>query len=99
MSRLPDEKIAAARRLRAKGHSIREVGALAGIKGIGSIHTYTKGIQLPFGPLKRGPKPRVAFNACRELKAQGLSIRAIAKRIGCGPTAVHRTFKTGRSGA
>jgi DNA invertase Pin-like site-specific DNA recombinase len=95
---LPAEKIATARALRAKGHSISEVQALARISR-GRAHELTKGIQLPFGPLKRGPKPKVAFNVCKALRDQGLSLRAIAKRLGCAHSAVDRTLKTGKAAA
>jgi DNA invertase Pin-like site-specific DNA recombinase len=97
--RLPDETVATIRALRAKGHSITEVSALTKVKGRGTVHKHIAGIQLPFGPLKRGPKRKVAFNVCKALLDQGLSIRAIAKRVGCGSTTVHRTLKTGRSAA
>lgn len=97
--RLPGETIAKIKTLRAKGHSISEVSALTKVKGRGSIHKHTVGIKLPFGPLKRGPKPKIAFNVCKALKDQGLSIRAIAKQLGCGSTAVHRTLKTGKAAA
>ena len=96
--RIPDEKIAVARALRAKGHSISEVQALARISR-GRAHEFTKGIQLPFGPLKRGPKKQIAFNVCKALKDQGLTYRAIAARLGCGVGSVHRTLKTGKSAA
>lgn len=99
MSRLPDEKIATARALRAKGHSIREVGALAGIAGLGSIHAYVKGIQPPFGPLKPGRKKKIAFNVCKALQDQGLNYRQIAQLIGCAHSAVYNTLKTGKSAA
>lgn len=99
MRRLPDETIANIKALRAKGHSISEVSALTKVKGRGTIHRHTQGIQLPFGPLKRGPKPKVAFNVCKALRDQGLSLRAIAKRLGCAHSAVDRTLKTGKSAA
>lgn len=98
-ARLPDEKIAAVKALRAKGHSLREVGALSGVKGMQTLHVLTAGISLPFGPLKRGPKKKIAFNVCKALHDQGHSIRAIAKQLGCGSTAVHRTLKTGKAAA
>ena len=97
--RLPDETIATIKALRAKGHSISEVSALTKVKGRGSIHRHTKGIQLPFGPLKRGPKKKIAFNVCKALKDQGLTYRAIAARLGCGVGSVHRTLKTGKAAA
>jgi len=96
--RLPDEKIATAKALRAAGHSISEVVALAKVSR-GRAHEYTKGIQLPFGPLKRGPKKKIAFNVCKELADQGLGVRAIARRLGCAPSAVSRTLKTGKAAA
>lgn len=99
MRRLPDETIANIKALRAKGHSISEVSALTKVKGRGTIHRHTQGIQLPFGPLKRGPKPKVAFNVCKALRDQGLSLRAIAKRLGCAHSAVYRTLKTGKAAA
>lgn len=99
MRRLPDETIANIKALRAKGHSISEVSALTKVKGRGTIHRHTQGIRLPFGPLKRGPKPKVAFNVCKALRDQGLSLRAIAKRLGCAHSAVDRTLKTRKSAA
>lgn len=97
--RLPDETVANIKALRAKGHSISEVGALTKVKGSGSIHSYTKGIQLPFGPLKPGPRKKIAFNACKALREQGCTYRAIAAALGCAVSAVHRTLKTGKSAA
>ena len=99
MRRLPDETIANIKALRAKGHSISEVSALTKVKGRGAIHRYTQGIQLPFGPLKRGPKKKIAFNVCKALKDQGLTYRAIAARLGCAVSNVHRTLKTRKSAA
>jgi len=99
MPRLPDEKIAAVKALRAKGHSIREVGALTGVKGMQTLHELTAGIRLPFGPLKRGPKRKIAFNTCKALRDQGHSYRAIASALGCAVSAVHRTLKTGKQAA
>ena len=96
--RIPDEKIATARALRAKGHSISEIVALAKISRC-MTHQYTKGIPLPFGPLKRGSKRKIAFNVCKALRDQGLSLRAIAKRLGCAHSAVDRTLKTGKAAA
>lgn len=95
--RLPDDKIAAIKALRAKGHSISEVAALTEVRGRGTIHRHTQGIQLPFGPLKRGPRKRIAYNACRALKDQGYTYRAIAAALGCAVSAVHRTLNSGRS--
>ncbi|MFC4172664.1 helix-turn-helix domain-containing protein [Microvirga sp. GCM10011540] len=97
--RLPAEKMAAAKALRAKGHSIREVCALSGIAGIGTVHRDTKGIRLPFGPLKRGPKRKIPFNVCKALQEQGLNYRQIAARLGCAHSAVYRTLKTGKAAA
>jgi len=99
MSRLSAETIANIKALRAKGHSIREVKALVRSSSVGTIHRHTKGEQLPFGPLKTGPKPKVAFNVCKALRDQGLSLRAIAKRLGCAHSAVDRTLKTGKAAA
>jgi DNA invertase Pin-like site-specific DNA recombinase len=96
--RLPAEKIAAARALRAKGHSISEVQALARISR-GRAHELTKGIRLPFGPLKRGRKKQIAFNVCKALQDQGLTYRQIAQRLGCAHSAVFRTLKTGKATA
>jgi transposase len=98
MSRLPDEKIAAIKALRAKGHSIREVSQLAKA-GVGTVHSYSGSIKLPFGPLKRGPKRKVAYNVCKALQDQGLNYRQIAARLGCAHSAVFRTLKTGKSAA
>lgn len=97
--RLPDETIDTIRALRAKGHSISEIQALAKVKGRGAVHERVKGIQLPFGPLKRGPQKKIAFNVCKELRDQGLGVRAIARRLGCAPSAVSRTLKTGKAAA
>jgi len=97
--RLPDEKIATIKALRAKGHSISEVSSLTKVKGRGAIHRYTQGIQLPFGPLKRGPRKKVAFNTCKALREQGYSYRAIAAALGCAVSAVHNTLKTGKAAA
>jgi len=96
--RLPDEKIAAAKALRAKGHSISEVVALTKVSR-GRAHALTKGIRLPFGPLKRGPKKKIAFNVCKALHEQGLNYRQIAARLGCAHSAVYRTLKTGKAAA
>ncbi|MBA1157790.1 hypothetical protein [Microvirga mediterraneensis] len=96
---ISDDKIAAIKALRAKGHSISEVAALTKVRGRGTIHRHTQGIQLPFGPLKRGPRKKIAFNVCKALKDQGLTYRAIAARLGCAVSNVHRTLKTGRSAA
>jgi transposase len=96
--RLPDEKITAIKALRAKGHSIREVSQLAKA-GVGTVHSYSEGIDPPFGPLKRGPKRKVAYNVCKALQDQGLNYRQIAARLGCAHSAVFRTLKTGRSAA
>lgn len=97
--RISDEKVAAVKALRAKGHSIREVRALTRVRGLGTIHRHVQGIQLPFGPLKRGQKKRIAFNVCKALFDQGLTYREIGKRLGCAHSAVYRTLKTGRSAA
>jgi len=96
---LSDETIANIKALRAKGHSISEVSALTKVKGRGSIHRHTQGIRLPFGPLKRGPRKKIAFNVCKALKDQGLTYRAIAARLGCAVSNVHRTLKTGKASA
>jgi len=96
---LSDDKIAAIKALRAKGHSISEVSALTKVKGRGSIHRHSQGIQLPFGPLKRGPRKKIAFNTCRALREQGYTYRAIAAALGCAVSAVHNTLKTGKSAA
>jgi hypothetical protein len=98
-ARLPDHTIATIKALRAKGHSISEVCALAKVKGRGTVHRHTQGIQLPFGPLKRGSKKKIAFNVCKALKDQGLNYRQIAQRLGCAHSAVYRTLKTGESAA
>jgi len=97
--RLPDETITAIKALRAKGHSISEIQALAKVKGRGAVHECIKGIQLPFGPLKRGPRKRIAFNVCKALQDQGLNYRQIAARLGCAHSAVYRTLKTGKAAA
>lgn len=96
---LSDDKIAAIKTLRAKGHSISEVSALTKVRGRGTIHRHVQGIQLPFGPLKRGGKKKIAFNVCKALFDQGLTYREIGKRLGCAHSAVYRTLKTGRSAA
>lgn len=98
-TRLPAHTIATIKALRAKGHSISEVSALTKVKGRGSIHSYAKGIQLPFGPLKRGPRKKIAFSTCKALREQGHSYRSIAAALGCAVSAVHRTLKTGKSEA
>lgn len=98
MPRLPDEKVALACALRAKGHSISEVVALAKVSR-GCAHKHTKGIKLPFGPLKRGAKKKIAFNVCKALQDQGLNYRQIAARLGCAHSAVFRTLKTGKAAA
>lgn len=97
--KLPDQTVADIKALRAKGHSISEIQALTKVRGRGSIHRYTKGIQLPFGPLKRGSKRKVAANICRRLKADGLTYRVIAARMGCGLSTVHRILNTSRGAA
>lgn len=96
MRRLPDEKIAQIRGLRRMGHSISDICTIARV-GRGVAHKYAEGIVLPFGPLKSGPKRKIALNIIRGLRAQGLSVRAIAKRIGCGSTTVFRALKTGKA--
>jgi transposase len=96
---LSDKTIASIKALRAKGHSISEVAALTKVKGRGTIHRHTQGVQLPFGPLKRGPQKKIAFNVCKALRDQGLSLRAIAKRLGCAHSAVDRTLKAGKAAA
>lgn len=94
-----DETVANMVALRSKGHSIREVRALAKVRGLGAVHTYVKDVPLPFGPLKRGPRKKIAFNVCKTLQDQGLGVRAIARKIGCAPSAVSRTLKTGKAAA
>jgi DNA invertase Pin-like site-specific DNA recombinase len=98
-ARLPDHTIATIKALRAKGHSISEVCALAKVKGRGTVHRHTQGIQLPFGPLKRGSKKKIAFNTCKALREQGYTYRGIAAALGCAVSAVHRTLKTGKAAA
>ncbi|WP_201829628.1 hypothetical protein [Microvirga zambiensis] len=90
--KLPPETIAEIKALRAKGHSISEIQALAKVRGRGTVSRHIQGIKLPNGPLKSGKRWLVARNVCRDLKNQGLSIRAIAARLGCGATAVHRAI-------
>lgn len=97
--RLPNETIADIKALRAKGHSISEIQALTKVRGRGTVSRHVQGIALPFGPLKRGSKRRVAANACRRLKADGLTYRAIATRLGCGLATVHRILNTSRGAA
>jgi DNA invertase Pin-like site-specific DNA recombinase len=89
--KLPEETIATIRRLRAKGHSIREICQAVG-HGTGCVHSHTKGIKLPFGPRKSGPAPRVLRSVCRDLRRQGMTYRAIASRFGCAVSAVHRAI-------
>ena len=97
-ARLPDEKIAAIQALRAKGHSISEICSLTS-SSRGSVHRLTLGIRLPSGPLKRGAKRKVSIRAVLQLHAQGLSLSAIAARIGCGRTAVHRILNARKAAA
>lgn len=91
MRRLPDETIANIRALRRKGLSLGEIRAETGLSR-GCIHRHCSDIVLPFGPLKRGPKRRIAVKVVRQLRDSGLSYRTIAKRVGCAVSAVHRTL-------
>jgi DNA invertase Pin-like site-specific DNA recombinase len=87
--RLPEEKIAAIKAMRANGHSISEIVTATGaVRSCVSRHC--QGIELPNGPLKRGPKRTLRRAICLKLKAEGLSIREIAARLGKGSTTVHR---------
>jgi DNA invertase Pin-like site-specific DNA recombinase len=96
--KLPDETIASIRAMRAKGHSLTEIVSATGfVKSCISRHC--RGVKLPNGPLKRGGKRRVSVAAVRQLLGQRLSCRAIAARLGCGSTAVHRAITGIRSAA
>lgn len=88
MTRIPDDTIAAIKALRAKGHSIREICGIVGL-GTGTVHRHAKGIKGVFGKRKAGRPRRIAVNACRQLRTQGLKYREIAARLGCSVSAVH----------
>jgi DNA invertase Pin-like site-specific DNA recombinase len=91
--RLAEENIAAIKAMRANGHSISEIVAATGaVRSCVSRHC--RGIELPNGPLKRGPKNSLRRAACLKLKGEGLSIRQIAARVGKGSTTVHRLLNS-----
>jgi IS30 family transposase len=91
--RLPEEKISAIKAMRASGHSISEIVTATGaVKSCVSRHC--RGVKLPNGPLKRGPKNVLRRALCLKLKGEGLSIRQIAARVGKGSTTVHRALKS-----
>jgi len=96
--RLPDEKIAAIKALRAKGHSISEICAELKLHR-SVVHRHCEGIRLPNGPLKRGPKFTLSRAACLKLRNEGLSFREIAVRVGRSYTAVRNAIVNRRSAA
>ena len=89
MSALPRDEIAEIRRLRSQGRSLSEIARITG-RGRTTIHSHTKGIALPFGPLKRGSRPKIMRNVAIRMKAQGMTYRATAERLGVVVSAVYR---------
>lgn len=96
--KLPDDQIANIRAMRAVGRSLEEIVVATGFAK-SCVSRYCRGVKLPNGPLKRGGKRKVSIRAVTELYRQGLSRRAIAARLGCGSTAVHRIITGIRSAA
>lgn len=82
------EAVATMKAMRAKGHSISEICAAVG-HGRNCVHTHTKDIPMPYGPLRSGPKRKLPTAIARKMRAEGATYRQIAARFGCSATTVH----------
>jgi DNA invertase Pin-like site-specific DNA recombinase len=91
--KLPEEAVARIHAMRAMGHSLIEIVSATGLAK-SCISRHCQGVELPNGPLKRGPKNALRRALCLKLKGEGLSIRQIAARGGKGSTTVHRALNS-----